>query len=72
MYGMFEKHCFYLRKVNDKHYTYFNTLAAPCAFEKYFPRIEAILLFGEPIRWETSLQVKLDIQVGRNIGSEYL
>ena len=33
--------------------------AAPCAFEKYFPRIEAIVLFGEPIRWETSLQVSV-------------
>ena len=31
--------------------------AAACAFEKYFPRIEAVVLFGEPVRWETSLQV---------------
>jgi hypothetical protein len=31
--------------------------AAPCSFEHYFPRIEAIVLFGEPVRWETSLQV---------------
>ena len=31
--------------------------AAPCAFEKYYPRIEALVLFGEPVRWETSLQV---------------
>ena len=31
--------------------------AAPCSFNKYFPRIEAVVLFGEPIRWETSLQV---------------
>jgi len=37
--------------------------AAPCAFEKYFPRIEAILLFGEPIRWETSLQLIVDVLV---------
>ena len=36
--------------------------AAPCAFEKYFPRIEAIVLFGEPIRWETSLQVSVVVQ----------
>ena len=33
--------------------------AAPCAFEKYYPRIEAVVLFGEPVRWETSLQVNL-------------
>ena len=37
--------------------------AAPCAFEKYFPRIEAIVLFGEPIRWETSLQLIIDVLV---------
>jgi len=35
--------------------------AAPCAFESYFPRIEAIVLFGEPIRWETSLQLLVDV-----------
>ena len=35
--------------------------AAPCAFESYFPRIEAIVLFGEPIRWETSLQLLIDV-----------
>jgi len=35
--------------------------AAPCAFEGYFPRIEAIVLFGEPIRWETSLQLLVDV-----------
>ena len=31
--------------------------AAPCSFNQFFPRIEAVVLFGEPIRWETSLQV---------------
>ena len=35
--------------------------AAPCAFEEFFPRIEAVLLFGEPTRWETSLQLLLDV-----------
>lgn len=35
--------------------------AAPCAFEGYFPRIEALVLFGEPIRWETSLQLLVDV-----------
>jgi len=35
--------------------------AAPCAFESYFPRIEGIVLFGEPIRWETSLQLLVDV-----------
>ena len=34
--------------------------AAPCGFEPFFPRIEAIVLFGEPIRWETSLQLLID------------
>ena len=32
--------------------------AAPCGFHKYFPRIEAVVMFGEPVRWETSLQVR--------------
>ena len=32
--------------------------AAPCSFNQFFPKIEAVVLFGEPIRWETSLQVK--------------
>lgn len=35
--------------------------AAPCSFEKYYPRIEAVVLFGEPVRWETSLQLLLDV-----------
>jgi len=35
--------------------------AAPCSFEKYFPRIEAVVLFGEPVRWETSLQLLVDV-----------
>merc|ERR1712107_224103 len=35
--------------------------AAPCAFNKYFPRIEAVIMFGEPVRWETSLQLLLDV-----------
>ncbi|XP_078596720.1 haloacid dehalogenase-like hydrolase domain-containing 5 [Branchiostoma floridae x Branchiostoma japonicum] len=34
---------------------------APCAFEQYFPRIEAVVLFGEPVRWETNLQLILDV-----------
>mgnify|MGYP003574217533 CR=1 FL=1 len=36
---------------------------APCAFEKYFPRIEAVILFGEPVRWESNLQMILDVLV---------
>ena len=32
-------------------------LAVPCGS---IPRIEAIVLFGEPIRWETSLQLLID------------
>ncbi|KAL8595135.1 hypothetical protein ACOMHN_013808 [Nucella lapillus] len=34
---------------------------APCAFEDYFPPIEAIVLFGEPVRWEMPLQILLDV-----------
>lgn len=34
--------------------------AAPCAFEDYFPPIEAVVLFGEPVRWEMPLQIILD------------
>ncbi|KDR13978.1 haloacid dehalogenase-like hydrolase domain-containing 5 isoform X1 [Zootermopsis nevadensis] len=35
-------------------------ISVPCTFEQYFPRIEAIVLFGEPVRWETSLQLLID------------
>ncbi|RUS84894.1 hypothetical protein EGW08_007363, partial [Elysia chlorotica] len=35
--------------------------APPCAFEEYFPRIEAVILFGEPVRWETPLQLIMDV-----------
>jgi len=35
--------------------------AAPCGFEKYFPKIDAVVLFGEPVRWETSLQLLIDV-----------
>ncbi|GAB1609724.1 haloacid dehalogenase-like hydrolase domain-containing 5 [Argonauta hians] len=34
---------------------------SPCAFEKYFPKIEAVILFGEPVRWETNLQLIIDV-----------
>ncbi|CAF0844390.1 unnamed protein product [Brachionus calyciflorus] len=34
---------------------------APCVLGRYFPPIEAIVLFGESIRWETSLQLILDV-----------
>jgi len=37
--------------------------AAPCSFNKYFPRIEAIVLFGEPVRWETPLQLLVDVLI---------
>ncbi len=37
--------------------------AAPCAFENYFPRVEVVVLFGEPTRWETSLQLLIDVLV---------
>jgi len=35
--------------------------AAPCSFNTYFPRIEAVVMFGEPVRWETSLQLLIDV-----------
>jgi len=35
--------------------------APACAFEDYFPRIEAVVLFGEPVRWETPLQLIIDV-----------
>lgn len=38
-------------------------MSVPCAFEQYFPRIEAIVLFGEPVRWETSLQLLVDVLI---------
>ncbi|CAG0898345.1 unnamed protein product [Cyprideis torosa] len=33
---------------------------SPCSFEQYFPPIEAIVLLGEPVRWETALQLIVD------------
>ncbi|CAL1537490.1 unnamed protein product [Lymnaea stagnalis] len=35
--------------------------AAPCAFEEYFPKLEAVILFGEPVRWEGPLQLIIDV-----------
>lgn len=35
--------------------------SAPCGFGDYFPKIEAVVLFGEPVRWETNLQLIIDI-----------
>jgi len=28
---------------------------------KNFPKIDAIILFGEPVRWETNLQLIMDV-----------
>jgi HAD superfamily hydrolase (TIGR01456 family) len=34
----------------------------PCVLgSRYFPEIEAIILFGESIRWETNLQLMIDV-----------
>jgi len=30
-------------------------------YEEYFPEIEAVILFGEPTRWETNLQLIIDL-----------
>ena len=29
--------------------------------KKRFPKIEAIVLFGEPLKWETNLQLLIDV-----------
>ncbi|XP_013791174.2 haloacid dehalogenase-like hydrolase domain-containing 5, partial [Limulus polyphemus] len=44
----------------------------PCAFERYFPRIGAVVLFGEPVRWETSLQLILDVLMSNGLPCESL
>ncbi|XP_059489506.1 haloacid dehalogenase-like hydrolase domain-containing 5 [Neocloeon triangulifer] len=36
-------------------------ISVPCSFEEYFPRIEGLVLFGEPVRWETALQLLVDV-----------
>lgn len=33
----------------------------PCVLGRYFPPIEAIILFGESIRWETNMQLICDV-----------
>lgn len=43
---------------------------APCAFEKYFPRIEAVIMFGEPVRWETNLQLIIDVLITNGLPVE--
>lgn len=42
----------------------------PCGFEKYYPRIEAVVMFGEPVRWETSLQLILDVLMTNGLPCE--
>ena len=39
----------------------FNFSAPACSFEEFFPRLDAVVLFGEPVRWETSLQLVIDV-----------
>lgn len=34
---------------------------APCVLKRYLPQIEAVVLFGESVRWETSLQIIADV-----------
>ena len=34
---------------------------APCVLGRYFPPIECIVLFGESVRWETNLQLIIDV-----------
>ncbi|XP_064472923.1 haloacid dehalogenase-like hydrolase domain-containing 5 [Ornithodoros turicata] len=33
----------------------------PSPYERFFPKVEAVVLFGEPVRWETSLQLIIDV-----------
>jgi hypothetical protein len=40
---------------------FFSSLKKPCALGRYFPPIEAIVLFGESVRWETNLQLIIDV-----------
>uniref|UniRef100_A0A2C9KRJ4 Haloacid dehalogenase-like hydrolase domain-containing 5 n=1 Tax=Biomphalaria glabrata TaxID=6526 RepID=A0A2C9KRJ4_BIOGL len=39
----------------------FKVPTPPCAFEEFFPKIEAVILFGEPVRWETPMQLIMDV-----------
>ncbi|CAG7837229.1 unnamed protein product [Allacma fusca] len=45
-------------------------VSAPSPLEKYFPRIEAVVLFGEPIRWETALQLLIDVIMTNGLPTE--
>lgn len=40
---------------------FYNLKLKPCALGRYFPPIEAVILFGESIRWETNLQLIIDV-----------
>ncbi|XP_065348959.1 haloacid dehalogenase-like hydrolase domain-containing 5 [Cloeon dipterum] len=45
-------------------------ISVPCSFEQYFPRIEGLVLFGEPVRWETSLQLLVDVLMTDGLPTE--
>ncbi|CAG0896759.1 unnamed protein product, partial [Darwinula stevensoni] len=36
-------------------------IRAPCNFGEYYTPIEGVVLFGDPVRWETCLQLIIDI-----------
>ena len=40
---------------------YIIKIEKPCVLGQYLPPIEAIILFGESIRWETTLQLLVDV-----------
>lgn len=42
----------------------------PSPLESSFPRVEAVVLFGEPIRWETSLQLLIDVIMTNGLPTE--
>jgi len=45
-------------------------VSTPSDLEKYFPRVEAVVLFGEPIRWETALQLLVDVLMTNGLPTE--
>jgi len=45
-------------------------VSAPSNLEKNFPGIEAVVLFGEPIRWETALQLLVDVLMTNGMPTE--
>jgi len=45
---------------------------AICAFEDYHPKIDAVILFGEPVRWEVPLQLIVDVLLTNGNPSKHM